>query len=276
MTARSVPPYSILVNSSDGFEDCWEPFFALFDRYWPSCNAPIFLNTETKVGAIRQRPVISTQVAKSARADRPLTWSQCLSAALGQIGTPLVLYMQEDYFLERPVAASLVDEMADLMMKDDHVRHIGLTDIGSCAPFQPTDDPRLWRISRRSRYRVSTQAGLWRVSTLASYVRPWENGWMFELFGTVRARRRNELFLTLNRDRYGSVVGGIPVMQYLHTGIIKGRWHKGVPELFARHGLSLDFGRRGFYEPPPALLRRLDLLRRIVAHPLDVARSLFG
>ena len=40
--------FTVLVNSSDGFEDCWDPFFKLFDKYWPNCNAPIILNTEKK------------------------------------------------------------------------------------------------------------------------------------------------------------------------------------------------------------------------------------
>ena len=39
---------TILINTSDGFEDCWNPFFTLFKKYWPNNQSPVFLNTEFK------------------------------------------------------------------------------------------------------------------------------------------------------------------------------------------------------------------------------------
>ena len=38
---------TVLVNTSDGFADCWQPFFKLFSTFWPDCPYPIVLNTET-------------------------------------------------------------------------------------------------------------------------------------------------------------------------------------------------------------------------------------
>ena len=35
---------TIFVNTSDNFEDCWEPFFKLFKLYWPDCPYPIVLS----------------------------------------------------------------------------------------------------------------------------------------------------------------------------------------------------------------------------------------
>jgi hypothetical protein len=33
------PHFTVLVNSCDAFEDCWQPFFQLFSRCWPACDA---------------------------------------------------------------------------------------------------------------------------------------------------------------------------------------------------------------------------------------------
>lgn len=38
--------YSVLVNTCDKFEDCWNPFFQLFSLYWQDYKGTIYLNTE--------------------------------------------------------------------------------------------------------------------------------------------------------------------------------------------------------------------------------------
>jgi len=265
--------FSVLVNSSDSFEDCWQPFFTLFSRYWPDCDAPLFLNTESKSWAFDGLAICATQVA-AGNGGRRLTWSECLLAALDKIETPIVLYLQEDYFIEQAVNGPLIKEMVAFMTVDRTVKHIGLTHFGSSGPFSATNDPRLWQISPTSKYLISTQAGLWRVDALKSYIRAWENGWMFEIFGTIRARRRRERFLTLNRDSYNPARS--PVVQYLHTGIVKGQWHPGIQNVFAERGIEVDFGKRGFHRPKPAVIRRLQLLSKIASQPINALRSLMS
>ncbi len=261
----TTPAYVILVNSSDPFEDCWEPFFRLFETFWPACEVPILLNTEQKPYT---RPGLNLRATVVQHPDEPrLPWSECLIRALRQIETPLVLYFHEDYFLEAPVDAAFIDEMAARMLADPRIRHIGLTHFGSEGPFAPTDDERLWQIGPKARYRLNTQVGLWHVDTLLRYLRPEENAWMFEIFGSARARRVAETLLTTNRMvRHPRL--GTGVVQYTHTGIIKGRWHPAMPALFAQHGLTIDFAQRGFFSPRPPLLRRWELLLKLAAHPL--------
>ena len=265
--------FSILINSCDQFNDCWEPFFELFTRYWPGCSQPIFLNTETKGWSFPTLRVQCTQVQTRSLSPRRLTWSECLAGALSQIDTDLLLYMQEDYFVDRPIDVASILDLAELMRVDPDIRHIGLTDFGSHGPFERTDDPRLWKISLNARYRISLQAGLWRTDSLKSYLRPWENAWMLEIFGARRSARQRDPFLTVNREIYNARTN--PIIHYLHTGIIKGRWHPDVPRLFGAHGIRTDFQKRGFYRTKNPLLRRLGLVAAIASHPLDAARSLF-
>lgn len=255
--------YSVLVNSCDAYRDCWGPFFELFSRHWPDCSAPVFLHTQVLDQPVSQRPVTCLATGPG------LPWSDATREALGRVQTPLVLYLQEDYFLESPVNGALIDELADEMTRNPAIQHIGLTHFGAAGPFEPTADLRLWKIARNSRYRVSTQAGLWRTDHLRSLLRPGENGWMFEIFGTWRARRRDDLYLTVNRDLYGP---GNRVIEYLHTGIIKGRWHAGIPQVFERFGIAVDFSRRGFYRDPGPLLRRMQTARALAREP----RALFS
>jgi len=261
--------YSILVNSSDGFEDCWHPFFLLFKKHWPQCTAPIYLNTENKIW---HHPDLNIQcTAVQGDKQRCLTWSECLIGALEQIKTPLVLYFQEDYFIHQPVRSEAIDSAVEHMIANPEVKHIALTRHGSLGPHEPYTIEGYQKIRQKARYRISTQAGLWRVETLKSYLRPEENGWMFEIFGTWRAQRLLECFLCAEFDREH----GGPAIDYLHTGIIKGKWLAEMPSVFAANDIEIDYSKRGFYQPKPPFLQKLELIRKLLERPDYLIRQLF-
>lgn len=260
---------TVFVNSSDGFLDCWAPFFQLLDHYWPS-HGPVVLNTEQRIWPDSPGYVRCSQVALG-ETER-LTWSECVIRGLRQIETPLILYFQEDYFLDRPVRHDVIEAAAAKMMADPTIGHIALTRHGSEPPFEPYADPAYQLIRSKARYRISTQAALWRRDVLLSYLDPSENGWMFEILGTFRARRRPDTFLVA---RYDEAVGGAAI-DYTHTGIIKGQWHPAIPTLFARHGIAMDFARRGFYAPPPRLLAKVAVARKLAERPGHVLRELLS
>ena len=267
----SETPYTIIVSSCDAYADTWPPFFSLFEKHWPDCRARILLVTESYSGAIPLPSGSRLSVSTFAAGRRP--WGARLRAAVESAPTPLVLYLQEDYYFDRPVRGDVVEEMAALMVRRPEIAHIGLTSTGSFPPFTPTSDTRLWAIGRRSRYRISTQAGLWRKNVLLTYVRDDEDVWMLEIFGSRRARLRDELFLTLNRDLYAGEKGA--VFHYEHTGIIRGRWHKRMPEIFAENDAPMpDFSKRGFYEPESRLVGRIQVARRLFKKPVTATKAL--
>ncbi len=260
---------TILVNSSDNFEDCWDPFFKLYSNYWNAAGVPILLNTEFKTGYTYANLPIRCSAANAQSPERRLTWSECLINALHQVETDLVLYLQEDYFIEQTVNTQIIDEMINLMQADPEIKYVGLTHLGNFPPFATWEkDSKLYKVLN-TRYRISTQAGIWRKETLLSYLKPDENGWMFEIFGTQRAKKRNELFLTLNRELP-------PAILYTHTGIIKGKWHPAMPALFAENEIEMDFTKRGIYKEKPYLLRKLETGLKLVKDPYVFYRGMRG
>jgi hypothetical protein len=261
--------YSILVNSSDGYEDCWGPFFILLNKYWPDCTAKIYLNTQHKNWVTNSNNVTCTQVEKDK--GRNLSWSECLLAALERIDTSLVLYFQEDYFIHREVDRGRIHQLCDYMIRHPEIGHIALTKHCSYGPYDPHSEACLQTIRKNARYRISTQAALWRVETLRSYLDPKENGWMFEIYGTWRARKRNDIFLSARWDK---TCGG-PVIDYLHTGIIKGGWFRDVEPVFSRNGIHVDFQKRGFYEPKHRLLHKIEVARKLIQSPGHLLKQLF-
>lgn len=257
---------TVLVNTSDGFEDCWAPFFQLFARYWPECPYPVVLNTETKVARIPGMAVRSACAARGA-SKRP-TWSECLARCLDEIATPYVLYLQEDFFLESAVQQPFIEVFLD-ELRAGRADVIRLMECGGSGPWRPSRHPLLWRVEQGAQYRIALQAALWRKSTLRGHLRMHESPWQMEVFGSARARRIRDRVLCVNRERFHGE--GMEVFPYTPTGVIKGQWERSIVEpLFARHGIEIDFSRRGFYEAgrpvvrAPLIKRAFDRVRSLL------------
>jgi len=259
------PNYTIIVNSTDRFEDCWRPFFTLLRAYWPSCRQRIILNTEEKEFSFPGCDIVCSQVGLL-RKGVPPVFGQSLHACLDRVSTPLVLVLFDDYFLNGPVNAGLIDEFAALMLRE-HISAIRLREGARGGPWRRSADERLWRVCQWARYRMSTQASLWRVDALRRYLKKGWNAWQFEVFGSLRACFIRDTILAANRDLFD--VPGRQIIPYEVTGIIQGRWYRpAVVDLFARHGIEVDFSRRGFYDPARPITNRSRVLARLFErHP---------
>jgi hypothetical protein len=249
---------TILVNTCDGFEDCWQPFFTLFKRFWPECPYPIVLNTETKSPHIEGLSVRASRVSLST--SQRLTWSECLARCLDDIDTPFVLYLQEDFFLEAPVQQHYIETFLQ-EMRAGRADVIRLMECGGSGPWKPTENPLLWEVTQAATYRIALQAVLWRKSTLRSHLRMHESPWQMEVFGSARARRIKDKVLCVNRNRFHGP--GKEIFPYQPTGVVKGQWERHIVEpLFLQHGIDVDFSKRGFYSAGQTS-RRAPLVKRL-------------
>lgn len=263
--------YAILVSSCDSFEDCWAPFCALLKAHWKYDVPKIYFVTETKTHTdmdLNLRAIPCGTIAGK----ESCTWGECLSTSLASIAEEFVLYLQEDYFLDSLVDLAVLSDALALIKRDQQIAAIGLSRYGGRVRCKYENDARFGIVERTERYLVSTQASLWRRTSLASIVRGHENGWMFEIFGSWRARMSGEVFLRWNPSP--EETGQTPPLSYIHTGVIKGKWHPEVPALFARHGISVDTSRRGIYKPQPAILRKALTARAVFGSPSAAWRSI--
>ncbi|HDY65715.1 MAG TPA: hypothetical protein ENH84_05740 [Phycisphaerae bacterium] len=261
-------PLTILVNSTDSFEDCWRPFFTLFATYWPNCPHPILLNTETKEFHYPALDIHCSQIARDEPNSSP-TWSECLIRCLEKIDTEVILYLQEDYFLNGAVMVDQLHEFAAVIASEKYAC-IRLLECDGAGPWHATDHPLLWEVDRKSRYRISLQAALWRTDALRRCIRPHESPWQLEVWGSQRKYSRNMPIFCVNRDRFNDENG--QVFPYVPTGVVKGLWNpQAVVDLFARHEIEVDFARRGFNDPGHPQKRKK---RPILCRTWDRIRSL--
>ncbi len=248
--------YSIIVNTCDKFEDCWDPFFKLFAKYWNNCTGKIYLNTEIKDYHYSNLDIIPVQGCLGKTIEgKYATWSQCLAWALDKIPDEIILYLQEDYFIKAKVDNDIIERYVNLMVEHPDISCIHLTDQGTKpSKLKSYDD--LFVADCKQDYLVSCQAALWRKTELRRIIRTRESAWEFEKLGSKRAKDYKSVYLCVDRKKV--VLNKSEIIPYVFTGIVKGKWIKEVPALFEANGIVIDYSKRGFWDKNvsrPLLLR---------------------
>lgn len=249
--------YALLINTCDKFEDCWEPFFKLFSIYWPNFQGKIYLNTEYKEYSYPGLDIISVKGCEKKKDAHLITWSECLIRALNTIEEDIVLYMQEDYFLKDYVKNDIVEKYVQLMKQAADVHAIYLTDQSGETGAPSAKYDKLVNVISKQRYKVNCQAGLWQKEVLLSYLRPHENAWQFEEFGSKRSAILKHHFYAV--DKNWVVLNKFEIIPYVFTGIIGGMWKEEVVPLFEKHGITINYSKRGFV----ATRKRKPLLKKL-------------
>jgi hypothetical protein len=237
--------FTVLVNSTDSYDDCWAPFATLFAKFWPHCRQRIVLNTETKDFRWPGLDLIASRV-NAGEPSRVLPWGECLLRCLDLVDTEVILYLQEDYFLSGKVDVETLVALARRMHREGH-DHISLTPFSTEKPWYPSDDPLLCSVDPKASFRINLQAGLWRKRALRRHLRRHENPWQFEVWGTKRSHRIRDSFLCVNPEALKR--GEISIVPYVPTGIVDGQWYaEAVVSLFREHDIQVDFAPRGFHD----------------------------
>lgn len=220
---------SLIYCTCDNYESLWEGFFTLWHKYWPTFDAQVILNTETKSFAYNgyriRRPIID----KSSP-----TWSERLYASLNMVGTPYVLLVLDDFYLKSAVDTNSLNMCIMQMDKNDSI------DLFTFC-WQPGRNKKCDfsdKFEKRGRfapYRVNAQIALWRVSYLKKIIKKYENPWQFELNGSFRSSIYGGQLFSLKKDA--------PLIFDYDWGflIVRGKINREVSKYFEQEeGISFD------------------------------------
>lgn len=235
----------VLINSCDKFRDCWDPFFILWKKFGiKKISCPLYLNTERADYSMEGLEIHTCRVCEKNHWQEKNfpSWSWCTRKAVEQIEGDFFLYMQEDYFLDRPVDDDAVIRLLEMMQANPDIHNIHLTDQG-IGDFIPSDIEGLKKGDPRRSCYASLQAVIWRKDVFLSLLRDWEDAWQFEAWATKRSRVRG-------LNYYVPESGDHMPMYYVFTGVIQGKWYAPCVPLFAEHGIQVDFDKRGMYDGP--------------------------
>ena len=263
---------AVYLSTCDNYSDCWDPFFQLFEKYWPDFYGTVYMSSEYKRYNRNNVESMCLCAKHSVPVDKRVTWSKLTRWALEDIPSEIILFMQEDFFLKGAVRTELIDKYISLMDSHTDIKCIHMTDQCGSGSFS-SDFRNLDTMELRRPYRISCQCALWRKQELLTLLRDRENAWEWETFGSSRSAALGHLYLQVSHDFVK--LGQFEIVPYVFTGIIKGKWFKEVPSLFKKNGINIDFSQRGMYSPGPSLpplsiYDRLNLFFKRALNKLDI------
>ncbi len=226
---------TLLVSSSDKYEDAWYPYFELIKRFWPEHPEKIALVTETKKYEDEELNVITYNYPES------FTWSERLYRTLEQIETDFVFFSLEDFFLLDYVKQDRIDECVSWMQENPDIAVFKL---------HASSDDKLKAIEKYKEFymadntvsfRLETQSAIWNRKILMSYIDLSEDPWAFESKGTERIKDTDKIFLHKYDENITDMTNAIfPyfINQKFGYGIAWGHWLWKNKDWFEKNGIK--------------------------------------
>lgn len=233
---------TVLVNSCDLYYDLWEPFFLLWRKYASNLGVKVLLNTETLEYYLDGIEIECIHSPK----DYP--YGKRMLNALSKVKTPYVLPLLDDFFLRSPVNTNAIKQIIEWMEQDHKIVYFNCDCYPTYVDLEVNKYPGYRRIPHGNDYIFSMQAAVWRTEKLKQYWRPYVTPWEWEIIC-------NQLSIRYVEDKYYSVLDlRNAFLDYGYNpegmGVYRGKWVKeDVASLFEKEKISVDFSKRGFYDP---------------------------
>jgi len=185
---------SFIILSSDGYDDCWDPFFEQFEKNFPKeIDLEIILSTNEKNYSNNSLDI------KVIKHGNNLAWSKryllCLEAAKYEVVLPL----SEDFFLKSKMNYNAFKKVVQLISSREDIDHIRLL---RKEVYKTTSSniAMLDNITNDTKKRFIFSPGLWKKSVLKKYLLPHENPWIAEKMGDLRSKIYKHGFFCISKE----------------------------------------------------------------------------
>jgi len=208
---------ALLVLSCDRYSELWIPFFKTFEGNWPDCPYDKYFITNKQKFEAKSFVNINTITDKS--------WSDNLLLVIDQYMTKYeyLLLLLDDFFIVEKVNT---DKLLDCVKIFQEQNGNYLTLINEPQPNK-NYNANFGIITSSGPYRTTATFALWSKKMLRELLRPGENAWQFEIYGSRRSKVHNG-FYAVNNDYFIWV-----------NAIIKGYWIPSVLKKLKKHGFNI-------------------------------------
>lgn len=224
---------SILINSCDTYTDVLELNLCAFNEYWPNCDWPIYINTETIHHYSKTHNVKSINCNSN-------NWGRRLMKCLSEIKTEFVLVIYDDFILEKKVNQEHLDIIIKKMSSHEFIACYYLKHTDFELSYNPTYD--LYFVNNTNYYLVNSGPGIWRKDVLLSLLDEKDDPWAWEFFAMYKEEAKNLVFCSVppvdnNIYEFNHQKGG---------AIYRGKWvEEVVASKIKKYGLKINLDKRG-------------------------------
>lgn len=238
------PMVTFLVCTCDDYEDSWNPLFTLIKKYWEGFDLQVVLNTETKSYQHDGFNILAPQLFNTHQNPKQVAWSERLKKTIVEaVNTEFILLFLDDFYLLSKVDTDKLDQCLDIMIENPNIANIQL--FPPPTPNNPFKDYE-WLVVRKkyAPYYINLQAGLWRKADLLKFLRPHENPWYFERWGSIRVSRYSKIVLALNPLLKNNAIFNYNPLKH---GLTDGKWRYDTIKLFKKENISFNYSKRGVF-----------------------------
>ncbi len=230
---------ALVVSSCDAYSDILDIFFKLLKKYWPNINYDIYLSTESLNYSYKGLTI--NNIHPKSKDDN---WTIRMYDLLSQINYKNVIFLLDDFFLYDFVDANKIEQCINWLNLDTSIATFTIwqTSIGESGLY-----PGFKRINNKSKIVLSAIAGIWNRKKFLYYLKNRnENIWQWELSSNKKINHsiRNDkaFFLSHKEKMYIPYDSG-------KIGLFSGQWMEDTKALFKKEGISMDYSKRGIYDP---------------------------
>ncbi len=251
---------TVLVSSCDKYEDAWEPFFKLFDKFWPSCPLDFVLSTESKS---YDCDFLSVRTINS---DACSLWGRRLKNAVNQINSEYILLFLEDFFITSPVDIDLFNdavEILDTMPNVGSIKYYGSPKYCNSIKSKVLKEHINYSfIETKGKELGFVTVSLWRKQCLQNMIFDSDNPWEFEKECQYRCVSIPYRFVLQNGN--SDAVFEYYIGPQNNLGLTLGKWLPGNKDLFEKNGIyNVNFERLGVLQKFETKSEYLDFVKSL-------------
>ena len=191
---------TIVISSTDSYQDCWNPFFSLFERFMDDMSKfKIYLITDN----VTYNDHSFVKTILTSKKGKILPWSDRIKFALDHIEDESFLLLLEDYFLYSSINFTELKRLKSILNNYPNIGSIKIVNHHNSNLIDSSFKD-LKIIKKFSSYRISLQPTLWKKDFLKELLIKGENPWHFEILGTFRSFFVNKKLLVLSYEWFES------------------------------------------------------------------------
>ena len=261
---------TIVVLSSDGYKDCWEPMFKSLKMFIPNIEKfEIILSTNN---LDYDYPGLDVKVVTHGL-NKP--WSKRVFDSINEASNETILLLVEDYFLRSNINESKFLEYLELFESNSDVDHIRLVNYGNKFEVKKSSINDLDTIDSNTKNRFMFLPGLWRKEIIKKYLTQFEGPYIAEKTADYRAKIYSHGFYCASMD-YISKHG-----HFYHTSssgaVYKGKWKPWVIDFLKDLNIQIDLEKRGVGDQAYfGQMKNKTISDLVFKHPISTTHSVLS
>ncbi len=237
--------------SCDSYEDVWDPFFTLMDKFWTDCPYDVVLNTESKTVEDKYKN-FKVKTFSIYKENEKVPYGKRCIEHLEKIETEYVITLMDDFFIRSEVDTAELEQVMDWMDANPKIASFCLIhhdDIHSCKYSRYEEGYKDYSLRPRyTKHCYDMQACIWRKDVLLKSWRPFESPWQWEGPSNIRSFDDGYLYYDLD-DNAEFPIDYIDYKKGEWSGIRKGKWVMStVEKTFKDNGIVVDYEKRGIFD----------------------------